>query len=113
MRGRRQVGVVDEINSPAAGEEVALFPLSRVVQNSGEVDGGGEDVPAVIVSAGTDYRHYLRTFLGRNQGLGSSPGEGHVVVDVGDWRRVLEVVVGHVAEVVGLGYADSCNNFKL
>ena len=49
MSRGRQDGAVHEVRAPGPGEEVLLLPLGGIVEHRGQVDGGGENVPEVIV----------------------------------------------------------------
>ena len=50
MRGRGEESRISKVNSPRSSEEILLLSLPRVVEDSWEVDCGGENTPVFLLS---------------------------------------------------------------
>ena len=50
MRGRGEESRISKVDSPRSSEEILLLSLPRVVEDSWEVDCGGENAPVFLLS---------------------------------------------------------------
>ena len=50
MRGRGEESRISKVNSPRSSEEILLLSLPRIVEDSWEVDCGGENTPVFLLS---------------------------------------------------------------
>ena len=50
MRGRGEESRISKVNSPRSSEEILLLSLPRIVEDSWQVDCGGENTPVFLLS---------------------------------------------------------------